>query len=137
MIEAFQILQKTYASREITFTELQTIEASGIVHFENNGISRTKPSCLFCEVICSPLEELLDKIVATTFTSVEEYDKFMEPFAKGLLRTLDPVDNTLIYHTKEPFLEIIASIDEDKHVICEREDIEVVTKFGIYLPISC
>jgi hypothetical protein len=71
MIEGFNRLKTSYASKEVSLERLKAMEAGGLVRFENRGISRSQRDCLQCEIIFSALSHLPGEIVGKRFDSAD------------------------------------------------------------------
>ncbi|MEA2047099.1 MAG: hypothetical protein U9O64_01480 [Campylobacterota bacterium] len=135
MLKKFKELIDTYASKEITMEDLQSIQKVGFVSFNNTGIARSNKDCLLCIVTYDKLFEFKNKLLAKTLNSYDEYEDFILTSGFGFLRDKDVSLECTSFKDEEEFFEIHLSVDKNGQIEFESEDIEIVTSFNVYLRI--
>lgn len=84
-------LYERYASQEISMQELKEIEASGVVHFENQGVSRSNNRLFICVITFTSLHELITDLCAQSFPSTEALDRVISEAAALSLFMIEPL----------------------------------------------
>jgi len=134
MIRRFMQLEQRYASQEVSLDDLKVIQASELVSFDNRGISRSKKDCLLCEIHFETLQELITKLTSTRFPSIDDLDACINE--SGLLLVKEYEDDCLSYVDEDKEVEIIATICEDGSIIVDKDDVEALYAFSVYLRIG-
>ncbi len=70
MLQRCEELVRTYGSQEVGMAELRSIEKSGLVSFENRGISRSDTDCLLCVVTFIDLARFKHELLTCRFDSL-------------------------------------------------------------------
>lgn len=135
-METFAALYENYASKEIDFETLKQIEASGIVRFENHGISRSQKNALLCKVYFDPLEKLLKTIVSKRFHDAMELESALDASKLSFDKSEDINNNLIIYTSATEKIEIIADIAPDGSVSVENDGVEAWSSFNLYLHVQ-
>ena len=136
MITEFYRIKEAYGSKEITMDDLKDIQASGIVSFENRGISRTNRDCLLCEIRFDRLIELLGTLTAAPFDSPERLKKQIENSGISLSAQSGESDGLIVFADKAARVEVIAQVNGDGRVSVEADDIDAVTSFQVFLRVQ-
>ena len=136
MITEFYRIKEAYGSKEITMDDLKDIQASGIVSFENRGISRTNRDCLLCEIRFDRLIELLGTLTAAPFDSPERLKKQIENSGISLSAQSGESDGLIVFADKAARVEVIAQVNGDGTVSVEADDIDAVTSFQVFLRVQ-
>ncbi len=136
MISAFYRLKEVYGSREITMDDLRDIQVSGIVSFENCGISRTNRECLLCEIRFDRLIALIGKLTAAPFDSPESLKKQIENSGILLSAQSGGSDGLIVFTDEAAHIELIAQVDSEGRVSVEAGDIDAVTSFQLFLRVQ-
>lgn len=135
-METFYALYEKYASKEIDFETLKQIEASGIVRFENHGISRSHTNALLCKVYFEPLVKLLDTIIAKRFHNAAALESILEASKLSFDKTHDLHNNLIIYTSTTEKIEIIADVAHDGSVCVDNDGVEICSSFNLYLHVQ-
>ena len=136
MISEFYRLKAVYGSKEITMDDLKTIQAGGIVSFENRGISRTNRECLLCEIRFDRLTELLRVLTAAPFDSPECLKKQIENSGILLSAQSGESDGLIVFTDEDAHIELIAQVNSEGRVSVEADDIDAVTSFQVFLRVQ-
>jgi len=136
MISEFHRLKEAYGSKEITMEDLKTIQAGGIVSFENHGISRTNRACLLCEIRFDRLDDLVSTLSSTSFSSLQMLTEHIENARLPLSAQRSEEEGLIIFSDVGGHVEIIAQINSDGTVSVEADDIDAVTSFQVFLRIQ-
>jgi len=136
MLKRFKKLIDTYASKEITMEDLQTIQKVGFVSFDNTGVSRSKKDCLLCVVKYDKLLKFKNKLLAKELNSYDEYEDFILTSGFGFIKDENVSLEYISFQDEEEFFEINVSIDKNGQIEFESEDIDIDTSFNVYLRIQ-
>lgn len=136
MISEFHRLKEAYASKEITMDDLKTIQSSGIVSFENHGISRTNKTCLLCEIRFDRLDELVGTLPATLFSSPQKLMEHVENAKLPLSVQSSEGEGLIVFSDTGSHVEIIAQHNSDGTVTVDADDIDAVSSFQVFLRIQ-
>lgn len=136
MLQRFKKLIDTYASKEITLEDLQTIQNEGFLSFDNTGISRSKKDCLLCIVTYDKLLEFKNRLHAKTFNTYSEYEEFILTSEFNFTKDEDTTVGYVCFRDTEKMCEICLTIDKNGKIEFEREDIEINPSFNVYLRIQ-
>jgi len=135
-METFTALYENYASKEIDFETLKQIESSGIVRFENHGISRSHKNALLCKVYFDPLEKLLKTIVSTRYENAAELEKVLKTSKLSFDKTEDFDKKMIIYTSATEKIEIIAEVAADGSLCVEKDGVDAYSAFNLYLHVQ-
>lgn len=136
MLHRCEELIRTYGSQELNMPELRHIEKSGLVSFENMGISRSDTDCLLCVVTFTDLARFKHELLSCRFDSFERYEKFIADSGFTLHKEVSE-DKTYVTHKSESgFYEIACSIEEDGRVEIDCDEIRLHECFNIYLRVQ-
>lgn len=136
-METFAALYENYASKEIDFETLKQIEASGIVRFENHGISRTHKNALLCKVYFEPWEKLLKTILSKRFQNAAGLELFLDKSTLAFEKSDDFSNNLIIYTSAAEKIEIIADVAADGSVCVGNDGVEAPgSSFNLYLHVQ-
>jgi len=136
MLKKFKNLIDTYALKELDMSALREIERSGIVSFDNHGISRSNKDCLLCVLTCVELSDFKKELLNCNFDSYERYEAFIQ--ASGFDFEVDSSSEVdyIVHRDKEGFYEFACSIEPDGKVNIESEDVQLQETFHIYLRVQ-
>jgi hypothetical protein len=135
-METFAALYENYASKEIDFEVLKQIEASGLVRFENHGISRSNKNALLCKVYFEPLKKLLKTIVSKRYENAAELESALKSSKILFEKAVDIDKNLIIYTSATEKIEIIADVAPDGSVCVESDGVEACSSFNLYLHVQ-
>lgn len=136
MLKKFKELIEMYSSQELGMQTLKELEVSGLVSFDNQGISRSNTDCLLCVISFNKLVQFKDELLSCHFDSYRKYEAFIN--ASGFAFEKDPGDDEayVTHSAEEGFFEIACSIEDDGRVEVESEDIKLQEKFNVYLRVQ-
>jgi len=136
MLKKFKELIDIYASKEVDMGELRLIERSGIVSFENHGISRSNKDCLLCVLTCTSLSLFKQELLRCGFDSYARYEAFIKSSGFDFKVDTHSEEDYIIHNSENGFYEIACSIDSDGKVSIDSEDIKLQEQFNIYLRVQ-
>jgi len=136
MLHRCEELIRTYGSQEVGMSELRRIEQSGLVSFENRGISRSDTDCLLCVVTFNDLARFKQELLSCRFDSFEQYEKFIEASGFTLYKEASEDKSYVVHKCENGFYEIACSIEEDGRVEVDSEEIRLHECFNIYLRVQ-
>jgi len=136
MLKRFKKLIDTYASKEITMEDLQTIQKVNFVSFDNTGVSRSNKDCLLCVVTYDKLLKFKNKLLAKELNSYDEYDDFILTSGFGFIKDENISLEYVSFKDEEEFFEINFSVDKNRQIEFDSEDIDIDTSFNVYLRIQ-
>jgi len=134
MIRKFMQLEERYALREISLDDLKIIQASNLVSFDNHGISRSKKDCLLCEIHFDKVQNLIRKLTSTKFPSITALDVCINESRLMLIKEYE--NDCLSYVDEDNHIEIIATMCRDGSIVVDKDDIEAIHTFSVYLRIG-
>jgi len=134
MIARFMRLEEIYASKEISMDDLKVIQASKLVSFDNQGVSRSNKDCLLCKIRFDKLHDLIHKLTHTKFSSIHAVDRCIKESRLMLIKEYD--SDCLSYADEDKHIEIIATIGKDGSVLVDKDDIEAIHTFSVFLRIQ-
>lgn len=135
-MDNFTDLYNRYASQEIDFETLKQIEASGIVRFENHGISRSNKNALLCKVYFAPLEKLLNSIISKRFSNTDDLEKLLNESKIDFQISQEQSENRIIYSSLSEKIELIADIATDGSICIDKDGVEACTVFNLFLHVQ-
>ncbi len=136
MLQRCEELVRTYGSQEVGMAELRSIEKSGLVSFENRGISRSDTDCLLCVVTFIDLARFKHELLTCRFDSLQTYEKFIEESGLALHKEASEDKSYVIHRCVNGFYEIACSIEEDGRVEVDSEEIRLHECFNVYLRVQ-
>ena len=136
MLNTFKELMDTYAYKELEMGDLRLIQSSGIVSFDNHGISRSNTDCLLCVLTYEDLFAFKQELLSCSFDSYARYEAFILDSGFDLKRDPQSQEDYIIHKSDNGFYEIACSIGSDGKVSIDSEDIKLQEKFNIYLRVQ-
>lgn len=136
MLKRIKELIDTYGSQEVGMSELRSIEKSGLVSFENRGISRSDTDCLLCVVTFTDLARFKQELLTRRFDSLQRYETFIAESGFALYKEASGDTSYVTHRCKDGFYEIACSIEEDGRVEVDSEEIRLHECFNIYLRVQ-
>lgn len=136
MLKQIKELIDTYGSQEVGMSELRCIEKSGLVSFENRGISRSDTDCLLWVVTFTDLARFKHELLSCRFDSLDKYEKFIEDSGLALHKEVSEDKSYVVYKSENGFYEIACSVEEDGRVEVDSEEIRLHECFNIYLRVQ-
>jgi len=126
----------TYSSKEVQMKELHLIESSGIVSFDNQGISHSNRDCLLCVLTCIDLARFKKELSHCVFDSYDKYEAFIRTSGFDLQLSSESDDDYVIHRSADGFYEVACSIEQDGSVSIDTEDIKLQERFNVYLRVQ-
>lgn len=136
MLKQIKELIDTYGSQEVGMPELRSIEKSGLVSFENRGISRSDTDCLLWVVTFVDLARFKQELLTSRFDSLQRYEKFIEESGFALHKEVSKDKSYVIHKCEDGFYEIACSVEEDGRVEVDSDEIRLHECFNIYLRVQ-
>jgi len=136
MLNRFKELMDTYGSKEVGMADLHVIQASGLVSFENTGISRSNKDCLLCVITCHELLRFKNELLACQFDSYEKYEQFIVASGFDLKKDNKSEEDYVSHKSEDRFYEIGCYIKENGHIEIDSEDIKLQETFNVYLRVQ-
>ncbi len=136
MLRQFKELIDRYSSKEVQMSDLRLIESSGIVSFDNQGISRSNRDCLLCVLTCIELSRFKEELSHCVFDSYERYEAFIRSSGLDLQLASESDDDYVIHRSPDGFYEVACSIEADGTVSIDTEDIKLQEQFNVYLRVQ-
>ena len=126
----------SYSSKEIHMDDLRLIESSGIVSFDNQGVSRSRKDCLLCVLTYVELARFKKELTSCVFDSYKKYEAFIRTSGFDLRIAPESEEDYVIHRSADGFYEIACSIEKDGSISIESEDIQLKEQFNVYLRIQ-
>lgn len=136
MLKMFKELIGQYSSQELGMEALKELEKSGLVSFDNQGISRSNTDCLLCVVSFNKLVQFKNELLSCHFDSYRKYEAFIEASGFAFEKVSGDDKAYVVHSAEEGFFEIACSIEDDGNVEVESEDIKLQEKFNVYLRVQ-
>ncbi len=134
MLHRFYTLKLQYASTEIIFDDLKSIQSSCDISFENRGIARSNLDCLLCTIVYNPLKSLQSVLKQERFDSIEVFASLMRPVIEGSDVEVDEDDESISYESE--LIDIVATKEADGSVRVKQDDVNIQASFDVYLRVQ-